>query len=822
MKYSLFALLLGITLSTKAQQSAPAYPLVTVDPYFSIWSFSDALYKSQTRHWTGKVNSLQGIIRVDGKAYYFLGRPVTETSTILPLVGQQGTWKYVMAAPVDGWSAPAFNDADWQQATGAFSDGNDAPNKWTTHDIYVRRTFDLDNLNFHHLLLNIHHDDNVEVYINGVLAFKRIGWNDAPSAVDMTPEARAALKTGHNVMAIHCANTEGGAYLDAGLVDEIPNTTKADTATQESVEITATQTTYHFLCGMVKLRVTFTAPLLPDDLDLFSRPANYVTFSAMSRDGRGHRAQLYFSAAGNLAVNTPDQEITWQRSKEKDLSLMRVGTTSQHILGRSGDNVRIDWGYFYLGIPGKDGTNSVMTSSQRSVNTFIQTGKLNISDDDSTHPRAAGTDPLTLAVSYDLGDVSSEVNRHVILAYDDIHSIEYFHQPLNAWWKRTGLSTDQMLENAGSEYKDILKKCDAFDRLLRDETTQAGGATYAKLCELAYRQAFAACKLVADSAGNPLLFTKENFSNGDMGTVDVIYPTFPLPLCFNTKLAEAMLNPIFYYCESGNWTRPYSPHDLGTYPIANGRTEEEGMPVEESGNMLAMVAALSQTEGNASYAQQHWETLSKWANYLLKNGMDPENQLTTDDFAGPSAHNANLSAKAIMGIACYGKLANMLGKTDLGQQYTDSAKNMAQQWVAMAKEGDHYKLTFDGSGTWSQKYNLVWDKVLGLHIFPASVLHDEVAFYLTKQNKYGLPLDSRATYTKSDWINWTATMADNQQDFEALIHPLYTFITETPDRIPLSDWHETISGNKVGFQARSVVGGYFMKLLAAKLAPTKP
>lgn len=826
MKYKLIAafLVLGILLCVspvvQAQRQAPAYPLISVDPYFSIWSSTDALYGSSTQHWTGKDNSLQGVIRVDGKSYYFLGKPITQTTTILPLVRRKGNWKFVTDTPDGQWMSPGFNDASWQQATGAFSDDDHAPNKWTTHDIYTRRVFNLDKTNFDHLLLNLHHDDNVEGYLNGVLAYKATGWNDAPEQVEISAEAKAALKTGQNIMAIHCANTTGGAYLDAGLIDEKTDAVQLDTAVQKSVQISATQTVYRFDCGKVGLKVTFTAPLLPDDLDLFSHPADYVSFSVSPLDGKSHKVQLYFSAAGNIAVNTPDEEITWQRSAENGLDVMKTGTFAQNVLGRSGDDVRIDWGYLYLVAPHTNGLTTVMASSQTSVNTFANTGALKIKDD-AAQPRAAGENPLTLAASYDLGNVSSTVDRHLILAYDDIHSVEYFHQPLNAWWRRNGESTSQMLQSAANDFAAVIKKCDAFDKRLNEQALKAGGLSYAKLCELAYRQSFAASKLVADTQGNPILFTKENNSNGDMGTVDVIYPTFPLPLYYNTQLAEAILNPVFYYCESGHWTRPYSPHDMGTYPIANGRTEEEGMPVEETGNMLAMVAALARAEGNADYAKKHWDVLSKWADYLLENGMDPENQLTTDDFAGPSAHNANLSAKAIMGIACYGRLAGMLGKKDLEEQYTDTARQRALQWMSMAKDGNHYKLTFDRPGTWSLKYNLVWDKVLDLNIFPKSVIQDEIAFYLTKQNKYGVPLDSRKDYTKSDWINWTATMTDNKADFEKFIDPLYKFITETPDRIPLSDWHETITGKHAGFKARSVVGGYFMKLLADKFAKEK-
>ena len=154
-----------------------------------------------------------------------------------------------------------------------------------------------------------------------------------------------------------------------------------------------------------------------------------------------------------------------------------------------------------------------------------------------------------------------------------------------------------------------------------------------------------------------------------------------------------------------------------------------------------------------------------------------------------------------------------MGKKDVGAQYRTLAKGLAAKWAKMADDGDHYRLAFDKPGTWSQKYNLVWDKLLGMDLFPAEVARKEIAYYKTVQKPFGLPLDNRADYTKLDWILWTATLAGNAQDFTALADPAWRFAHETADRVPLSDWYWTTDGRQRGFQARSVVGGVFIKML---------
>ena len=422
-----------------------------------------------------------------------------------------------------------------------------------------------------------------------------------------------------------------------------------------------------------------------------------------------------------------------------------------------------------------------------------------------------------MALVCSLGAIRKSEGRFLI-GYDDIFSIQYFGENLRPYWNRKGTETIlSQFYKANSDYEKLMKKCMIFDYQLMKEATETGGRKYAELCALAYRQAIAAHKLVEAPNKDLLFLSKENSSNGSIGTVDITYPSAPLFLLYNPKLVKGMLNPIFYYSESGRWTKPFAAHDVGTYPLANGETYVGEMPIEESGNMLILTAAIAAVEGNADYARKHWKTLTAWADYLLNNGLDPANQLCTDDFAGHLAHNANLSIKAILGVASYGYLAGKLGNKEQSESYMQKAKEMALEWMKMADDGDHYRLAFDKPGTWSQKYNLVWDKLMDWRIFPDKVVQTEIPYYLSVQNKYGLPLDNPETYTKTDWIIWTATLAPDMETFEKFIDPVYLFMATTPDRVPMTDWMHTDRPEVKVFRARSVVGGYFMKMLERRL-----
>ena len=661
-----------------------AIPLVTVDPYFNIWSFDDHLYDDAPRHWTGKRNAMTGAIRVDGVWLRFMGK--------LEL--------------------------------------------------------------------------NAEDYY-------------------MEPEV-------------------------------IPQT---------EVEIRPTRTIYHFENQQVALTVEFMTPLLLSDLKLMSRPVSYVSYQVKSRDGKEHEVLVYLDITAEAAVNTSDQSVQFG----KDARSIFCGRGDENMLTKSGDDMRIDWGWLHLAAP-EHKYIILSTEGKRRIcrrpwwEPGVEFDGLEGIMEKGVRPWHQVRDGYPALGCWKEYTVSTEspAEGFICLAYNDLKSIQYFGENIDAYWKADGTTFEEALDVAIHDYQEINARAAAFDAELKAEAEKVSRKYY-DILSVAYRESIAAHKLIMVD-GELKFFSKECYSNGCIGTVDLTYPSMPLYLKYCPQLMEGMMNPIFHLADTVQWPFPYAPHDMGQYPLANGQVyglnhathvldEKDQMPVEESGNMLLCVAAVCKAENSLDYAVKHKEILTRWADYLVSVGWNPENQLCTDDFAGHLAHNCNLSVKGILGIAAWAKLLGQMGEKEQEQKYRAEAEKLARQWEEAAFDGDHYRLTFDGEGTWSLKYNLVWDTLLDLNVFDRKVAETEVKYYLTKMNPYGIPLDSRCDYTKSDWEMWTTMLTDNVEYRDQIIDTMWQAVCDMDRRAPFPDWYHTEKAVAEGFQNRSVQGALFIRLL---------
>ncbi|MCA9216137.1 MAG: DUF4965 domain-containing protein [Planctomycetales bacterium] len=634
------------------------------------------------------------------------------------------------------------------------------------------------------------------------------------SQADTLWQSRTTHWTGKSQRLAAMVRVDGTAYR---LMGASPQTIAA--MKQTSVEVLPTRTIYQFAGHSVTVKLTFTTPALPGDLMILSRPTTYVNCEVSSQDGKTHDVEFYLDANGELTTNQPDQQVIGSRESFSNATGLKIGSVTQQVLGKSGDDLRIDWGYLYVAAPSSRSPSLGFGKPAKLREAFDASGAATATDNASEFPVNAGD--VVSAVAMSIGSVGSEpASCFAVLAYDDLYSIEFMGNRLRPYWRKNGWNASDLIQAAIDQHDELERRCADFDSQLMVDLERAGGREYAQIGALAYRQCFAAGKFVADANGQPLQFSKENHSNGCIATSDVFYPMAPQFLLFGPTLTKSFLVPFMEYAASERWRFPFAPHDLGTYPKANGQrygggetSEENQMPVEECGNLLLLFGALAQMEGHADFAAIYWQQLSQWASYLRDKGFDPENQLCTDDFAGHMAHNVNLSAKAICALGAYAQLCERRGLKDAAQEYRATAEKYAAQWVNAARDGDHFRLAFDRSGTWSQKYNLVWDRILGLKLFPDEVYETEMSYYRKIQNRFGLPLDNRSDYTKLDWILWTATLTEKRDDFGALVRPVHRFLQETPDRSPMTDWYFTSTARKRGFTARPVVGGVFLRLL---------
>ena len=577
--------------------------------------------------------------------------------------------------------------------------------------------------------------------------------------------------------------------------------------------VTPLSTVYTFRAAGVQLTVKFTSPLLPDDLDILSTPISFISCDAVGTDGKDHDIAVEFWAFADFChagEYEPPTRIDFY--SEGNLNYGYLGQMQQNILGGSGDQVSCDWGYLYLA------SEDTIDDAPERIDIMLRHKK-----------RAVG-----------------ELHSLLLFGYDDIAAINYFGRILPSYYQRNGKTITHALREFYDRRHEILARCDEFDAALLRETREKGGEDYTLILSTAYRQTVAAHKLAADVDGSPLFISKENDSNGCAATVDVSYPSVPLFLMYCPELVRGMLRPIFKFARMPVWAYDFAPHDVGRFPILTGQVYgarqrakhqaigsvhppyylypatakpyliDKQMPVEESADMLLMVAACCKADGDYSIAAENLDLLEQWCRYLQEFGADPGEQLCTDDFAGHLARNVNLSVKAIMGIAAFGQILRALDYPENAEAYFQQAQEMAQGWLIRADAGGYTRLAF-GSDGWSMKYNLVWDKLLGFNLFPDSFYEKELNSYLPRMERYGLPLDSRAPYSKTDWILWTAAMASDTL-FPRFIAPVAAYLRETDSRVPFSDYYDTETGRYEKFIARSVQGGLFMPLLMDRWA----
>ena len=598
---------------------------------------------------------------------------------------------------------------------------------------------------------------------------------------------------------------------------------------QTDVKITAFSTDYVFRGEGFTLKVSFVSPLLPKDLKVLSCPVCYTEYEVFPDGDLPSDFSVAIALDEEFCYNGERAWVVGGVLPLKGYEAAYFTRGRNMVLSDTSDCVAPDWGDVYIA------AEESWLISDAGVNLYIAEGKAEYIRKDCER-------------LYILG-INRARKGYFMTAFDDKVSIFYFGEWLKCYFFEGGKTIVDAMDFSRKEHDAILQACADFDAELRADCEKIGRDYYTLACA-AVRQAVGAHKLVKTSKGELLFLSKENNSNGCIGTADVSYPSIPMFLLYNPELVNAMMRGIYDFAKMPVWNYDFAPHDVGTYPWCAGqvygtayredkyccgmfstgaspRTNQMlyvrpaasnvydkncQMPVEECGNMLIMTAAALAAGADRSLAKKNFPLLKKWVKYLEKFGLRPDNQLCTDDFAGHLAGNVNLSVKALVGIESFAIVCKMLGKEELAAEYEGRAKDFAARFKASVG-GGVMPLAYGQSDTYSLKYNILFDKLFGFDLIGQEICERETAYYIEKNERYGVPLDTRETYTKADWILWAAALTDDREKAEALYLPVVRYLRESSTRVPFGDWYYARRGDIVHFINRSVVGGIFAPLL---------
>ncbi|KAG2042315.1 hypothetical protein BDR03DRAFT_1006723 [Suillus americanus] len=598
----------------------------------------------------------------------------------------------------------------------------------------------------------------------------------------------------------------------------------AISAVQKSIEFTSTQSIFVMTAGPVDINVNFLSPVEPTDLLKQSIPFSYLALSAVSTDGRSHTVSVYTDISAEWVSGDDSLTVNWTTSTGNILT-HQVMLENQLYIEYSD---YIQQGAAYYSTP-----NSSSVTYQTGQDVVVRAQFINngvLANTEDTNFRAVSDNWPVFAFAHDLDTASTTATVPVIYTVGHVRdpAIQYIvandvYQPRSIYFWSAYSSIADLISDFIGDYSTALGRAQAFDQKVQNDAL-AISSNYAGVVALSVRQAFGALELTlsknSDGRWNTddiLMFLKEISSDGNVNTVDVIMPAWPILLYANPTLGKYLLLGLLEYQATGQYPNAWAAHDLGSsYPNATGHNagNDEAMPLEECGNMLVMALSYTQKSNDTSLITQYTDLLNQWTGYLVAEALIPANQISTDDFAGALANQTNLAIKGVIGIQAMSVISGILGDTVNQQNYSSIVQRYVPQILnyATSSDGLHLTLNYGNESSWGLSYNLYADKLLGTNVFPESVYDMQTAWYATVVDTYGVPLDTRHTYTKSDWESWTAAIMTNTTTRDMFIDSVYKYAADGESNQPLGDWYETLNGAVYGFRARPVVGGHLALL----------
>ncbi|KAI0952144.1 hypothetical protein AcV7_008040 [Taiwanofungus camphoratus] len=615
---------------------------------------------------------------------------------------------------------------------------------------------------------------------------------------------------------------DGTTYNFLG-VPNVPGT-QSQEAVQKSLEFTSTQSIFVLTAGPIDLTVSFLSPVEPSNLINQSLPFSYLSLSAAANDGNSHTVQVYTDISAEWITGDDTLTANWTTTVGSIIT-HQVQLVDQTLFGEVSDHIQ--QGAAYYSTPNLSGT-TYQTGQDIVVRAqFINNGTLLNTQD--TDFRAVSDDWPVFGLAHDLGTVSGSTDPVVFsIGHARDPAVEYLiannalQNRSSYFWSQYPTAADAISTFLG-DYSNAVARAQAFDAQVNSDASVIS-SNYSAVVALSVRQAFGATEITISkdsssqfNTSDIMVFLKEISSDGNVNTVDVISPTWPILLYTNPVIGKDLLLPLFEYQATGQYPNAWACHDMGSvYPQATGHNDgkDEPMPIEESGNMLIMALSYVQRTNDTSLITSYYDLLDQWAQYLIANTLIPGDQISTDDFAGALANQTNLAIKGIIGIKAMAEMAAMVGDSATSSNYSSIAASYVTQWqgYATSSDGQHLTLAYGNDATWGLSYNMYADKLLNTNLIPTSVYDMQTAWYPTVLESFGVPLDTRHTYTKSDWQSWTAAIMSSTAGRDMFVNSVYQYAADGLNSAPLSDYYWANNGSVNGFRARPVVGGHLALL----------
>ena len=588
-------------------------------------------------------------------------------------------------------------------------------------------------------------------------------------------------------------------------------------ASLTNAKYTSTHTTFTLSADSLNFTLDFFSPVSPKNYLRQSLPFSYFTIAVQGADGG---VQVY-----------ADFDDTW--TGQNATAAASTTATFETSNGTAAYQLTVDGAAIYsensdMGLWG----TSVFGASTAGATLLTQTGPIGDVRSEFTvngtlsnqHGGYAHGDVVAIAQS--LGGGANSTATFAIGYVRSNTTINYNGSPRAGYYMSEHADTMDALEYFFSDYAAANSESQTLDSSIETAATSAGGTNYSDILALSLRQTYGSLDLTipADDLTNTddfMIFLKEISSDGNVNTLDVLYPTFPVWYVMSPEYIRYTLEPVMQYLETGAWTEPFAIHDIGTaYPNATGypnNSLSEPQPVEESGNINILAYAYTKITGDMTFANKYRNYLQKFADYLVVDGLNMSSQLSTDDGAGPLPNQTNLAIKAAVGLNAFGQMFGLQNYSDVGRNYSNM---LYDQGLGTDPNKTHFTVEYGNYTTYTTAFNLYPDMLLNLSTFNPQAFAMESSFYPTQRAQAGVPLDSRVDWAKTDWSCFCAAYSTLPGTKSMFIDDVYQFITENQsyNQVPFSDrWvvstrlNEQV-GEADGFLARPVVGGHFALL----------